>query len=233
MKYDVLREAVCEANRALGRSGLVMLTFGNVSGADLKGGVMAIKPSGVDFGALRPRDMVVVSLDSGEVKEGALRPSSDTPAHLHLYRTLEGIEGVVHTHSHYATVWAQARKPLPCFGTTHADYFHGEVPVTRELGEAEVLGDYELNMGRVIAERFAEDQRNPSALPAVLVAGHGPFTFGADPEAALENALVLEEAARMAFHALLLEEKLEPIPRFLLDRHFQRKHGKTAYYGQA
>jgi L-ribulose-5-phosphate 4-epimerase len=193
---------------------------------------MAIKPSGVDYEVLVPEDMVLLDLNSGEVVEGHYRPSSDSATHLELYRTFPRIGGVVHTHSRYATVFAQARKAIPCLGTTHADYFHGHVPVTRILTRDEVEKDYEANTGRVIVQHFEQASLDPADVPGVLVAGHGPFTWGASVEKALEHALLLEEVARMAFETWVLQPGQEPLPDYLTDKHFLRKHGKDAYYGQ-
>ena len=232
MKYQSLREQVCEANREIGRTGLAMLTWGNASGVDRDAGVVAIKPSGVAYGDLRAEDIVILALDTGDVVEEGLRPSSDTPTHLHVYREFESIGGLVHTQSHYATAWAQARREIPCFGTTHADTFYGAVPLTRMLTEEEVKEAYELNTGLVIVERFREGKLDPVEVPGVLAAGHAPFAWGDGPHQALHHAIILEEVARMALHALLMEPALTPIPRYLLDKHYQRKHGKNAYYGQ-
>jgi len=232
MKHRDIRERVCEANREIGRSGLAILTWGNASGADREAGVMAIKPSGVDYDVLTPEDIVVVSLASGEPVEGRGRPSSDTPTHLELYRAFEGIGGVVHTHSRYGTVWAQAGRELPCYGTTHADSFYGAIPVTRMMTEAEVREAYERNTGLVIVERYRTGRLDPAQVPGVLVAGHAPFAWGGSPAKALENAMVLEEVARMALNSLALRPDLGPIPAYLLDKHYLRKHGANAYYGQ-
>jgi len=232
MKHEALREAVCEANRAIGRSGLAMLSWGNASGVDRDAGVMAIKPSGIACGDLQPEDLVIVEIETGETRDNGLRPSSDTPTHLHLYSEFESVGGLVHSHSHYATVWAQARREIPCLGTTHADTFYGTLPLTRMLNEAEVREAYELNTGAVIVERFRKDKLDPLAVPGVLVAGHGPFAWGSGPLQALHNAVALEEVAKMALHALALEPGSDPIPRYLLDKHYLRKHGKGAYYGQ-
>lgn len=232
MSYEQLRESVYRANMALVEAGLVVLTWGNASGADRAAGVMAIKPSGVAYDKLRPADIVVLSLTTGHVIDGAGRPSSDTPSHLHLYRSFESINGVVHTHSTCATAFAQAMHDLPCLGTTHADSFFGAVPVTRPLTAAEIASDYELNTGRVIVECFKERRLDPAQVPAVLVASHAPFTWGATPEKAVENAIVLESAAQMALHTYALTPATAPVPQALLDKHFLRKHGPSAYYGQ-
>lgn len=232
MRYADLKERVLLANRALVEAGLVVLTWGNVSGADRRAGVMAIKPSGVSYRELRVGNIVVVEIETGQVVEGDLRPSSDTPTHLELYRSFEKIGGVAHTHSPCATSFAQAARELPCLGTTHADSFHGTVPVTRLLSPEEVAEAYELNTGKVIVERFRQGGIDPAAVPAVLVAGHGPFTWGESPEAAVENSIVLEYSARMALDTLRLAPDVEGIPRYLLDKHFLRKHGPGKYYGQ-
>jgi len=232
MKHEALRKAVCAANRELFAAGLAVLTFGNASGADRRAGVVAIKPSGVDYGAMKPEDITVVDPASGETVDGSRRPSSDTAAHLALYRAFPGIGGVVHTHSRFATAFAQARRAIPCLGTTHADYFHGPVPLTRLLTRKEVEGDYEANTGRVIVAHFEKESLDPAAFPGVLVSGHGPFAWGENVEKALEHALVLEEVARMAFETLALRPDQNPLPRYLLDKHFLRKHGPDAYYGQ-
>jgi L-ribulose-5-phosphate 4-epimerase len=193
---------------------------------------MAIKPSGVSYDELTADKIVVLSIKTGEVLEGGGRPSSDTPTHLHLYREFPSVNGVVHTHSPNATAFAQAKRPIPCFGTTHADNFYGDIPVTRELRSQEVETDYELNTGRVIVERFRDARLDPGHVPGVLVASHAPFAWGSSPEKAVENAIVLEFAAQMALAGLSLTPDLKPIPTFLLDKHFLRKHGPKAYYGQ-
>lgn len=225
-----LKREVCEANLALVARGLVVETWGNASGVDRERGVLVIKPSGVDYGALRPARMVVVSLETGAVVSGVLRPSSDTPTHRELYRAFPAIGGVVHTHSLHATAWAQANRPIPVLGTTHADYWRGEVPCTRPLRALEMGADYEVDTGRVIVERFRG--LDPMEVPAVLVSSHGPFTWGATVAKAVENAVVLEFVARLAAETERLRGRVEPIPRALLDRHFLRKHGASAYYGQ-
>lgn len=227
---DSLKRQVCQANLDLVREGLVIQTWGNVSGVDRKRGLVVIKPSGVAYDGMKPRDMVVVALDTGEVVEGRYKPSSDTPTHLVLYRAFRGIGGVVHTHSLHATAWAQARRPIPCFGTTQADYWHGEVPCTRPLTAAEIRQDYEANTGQVIVETF--QTLDPLHQPAVLVASHGPFTWGADAADAVHQAVVLEYVARLAAASVRLRPKLRAIPAPLLDKHFLRKHGPGAYYGQ-
>jgi L-ribulose-5-phosphate 4-epimerase len=227
--FDQLKSEVCQANRQLAATGLVVLTWGNVSGIDRDQGVVAIKPSGVAYESLTPADIVVVDL-AGAVVEGELRPSADTPTHLALYRAWDVIGGVTHTHSACATMFAQACRPIPCLGTTHADSFYGEIPVTRSLTEAEVAGDYETNTGAVIVERFAE--LSPVDTPAVLVANHGPFAWAAGPTAAAEMAVVVEEVARMALGAMQINPEVPPLMGYLVDKHHQRKHGPDAYYGQ-
>lgn len=229
---DALKKAVCEANLELVRKGLVLHTFGNASGIDRARGLVVIKPSGVDYEHLRPADMVVVALDSGQVVEGRLRPSSDTPTHLVLYRAFAALGGIVHTHSLYATAWAQAQLDLPCLGTTHADYWHGPVPCTRLLSYREIQGDYETNTGQVIVETIKRRRLDPTHYPGVLVASHGPFTWGADVRQAVEHAVILEYLARLASETLRLNPKTLPVPDSLLDKHFLRKHGPAAYYGQ-
>ncbi len=225
-----LKQAVCDANREICRAGLVVQTFGNVSGIDRDAGQVVIKPSGVSYDEMTARQMVVVSLDSGEVVEGSLRPSSDTPTHLELYRAFADIGGVVHTHSTSATAWAQASHDIPVFGTTHADYFYGAIPCTREMTDAEIRRDCEANTGKVIVERFAK--LDPVQVPGVLVARHGPFAWGADPHAAVHNAVILEHLALLAARTVALEPYPTPFPQALLDKHFLRKHGTDAYYGQ-
>lgn len=229
MKFQRLREGVCAANLELVARGLVTYTWGNVSGIDREAGVVAIKPSGVEYDCLTPDKIVVLGLD-GTLLEAGLRPSSDTPTHLELYRAFPGLGGVAHTHSPFATAFAQACRALPCFGTTHADHFHGAVPVTRRLTVTEVASAYEANTGKVIVEAFAG--LDPLDVPAVLVACHGPFTWGATPAAAVKNSVVLEAVAHMALGSLQLNPALPPIDPHLLDRHFSRKHGPGAYYGQ-
>lgn len=227
-----LRERACAANRALAETGLVIGTFGNVSAVDRASGVFAIKPSGVAYRDLTPEQMVVVSLETGAVVEGALRPSSDTPTHLELYRAFPTIGGIVHTHSEYATVFAQARVPIRCMGTTHADYFHGDIPVTRPMSRDEVERDYERNTGLVIVEAFEDPVAGPEAIGAVLVANHGPFTWGPDASVALERAEVLEYLARLEWRVRTLNPDAPRPDSCLVDKHFHRKHGPSAYYGQ-
>ncbi|MEP0766365.1 MAG: L-ribulose-5-phosphate 4-epimerase AraD [Fimbriimonadia bacterium] len=225
---QTLKERVWEANRRLHDMGLVVHTWGNASARDPETGLIAIKPSGVSYGELTPALISIVRPD-GEPVEGG-KPSSDTPTHLVLYREFQGIGGIVHTHSPHATAWAQARKPIPCLGTTHADHFFGEIPVTDEMTPEEIAGDYEANTGEVIVRCFAG--RDPLEMPAVLVAAHGPFAWGATVEEAVLNASVLEQVARIAAVTLSLRPDAEPIDDALLHRHFLRKHGPDAYYGQ-
>jgi L-ribulose-5-phosphate 4-epimerase len=224
-----IKQSVCRANCDLAKSGLITLTWGNVSGIDREQGLVVIKPSGVPYADLRPDNMVVVDLD-GRIVEGNLRPSSDTPTHVMLYRAFEKVGGIVHTHSRYATVFAQARREVPCLGTTHADHFHGPVPVTRALSESEVSEDYEGWTGRVIVERFIG--LDPIAMPAVLVAGHAPFTWGKSVGGALDNAIALEAVAAMVIGTWSIAPGAPELEPWVLEKHYQRKHGSTAYYGQ-
>jgi L-ribulose-5-phosphate 4-epimerase len=230
MSIQTLREAVLEANLALPRHGLVTFTWGNVSGIDRERGLVAIKPSGVSYEKMRADDIVVLDLEGARV-EGSLRPSSDTPTHLALYRRYADIGGIVHTHSTHASAWAQAQRGIPAFGTTHADYFYGEIPCTRPLTAQEVEDAYELNTGNVIIETLAD--RKPLAMPGILVSEHAPFAWGKSPDDAVHNAVVLEEVARMALLTLTLNPQQKPIPDYLLDKHYLRKHGAKAYYGQS
>jgi len=232
MRYVRLREDVCAANKEIGRTGLAVLTWGNASGVDREAGIMAIKPSGISYDDLTPEDIVIVHLESGRLIEGSMRASSDTPTHLYLYRTFVSIGGIVHTHSHFATVWAQAGRDIPCYGTTHADLFYGPVPVTRALTREEVGGEYEVNTGKVIVEHVDTAGFDVAKNPGVLVRGHGPFSWGDSPRAAVSNAQAMEEVARMAYHSLHLKPELDAVPSYLLDKHFLRKHGADAYYGQ-
>lgn len=224
-----LKKAVLEANLELHRQGLVVFTWGNVSGIDRGKGLVVIKPSGVPYEELKMEHMVVVDLEGNQV-EGSLRPSSDTPTHLVLYRQFPQTGGIVHTHSSWATVWAQAGMGIPAFGTTHADYFYGEIPCTRRMTEGEINSEYEAETGNVIVETFRD--RNPEHMPGVLVFNHGPFTWGKDAEEAVHNAVVLEEVAKLAYNTSVLNNKITPIDKVLLDKHFLRKHGANAYYGQ-
>jgi L-ribulose-5-phosphate 4-epimerase len=233
MQYEELRAQVVEANLALGRAGLVVLTFGNASAVDRDAGVIAIKPSGVSYDRLTPAEISVVDIESGAVVDGRTRPSSDTPTHLVLYRAWLDVGGVVHTHSSFATAWAQAGEEIPCYGTTHADHFDGAVPVTRPLSAAEIEGEYEEATGEVILETFVRHGHEPLDRPAVLVASHGPFAWGASVEEAVENAIALEEVAASALHTRQVRADVPPIDDHLRRRHFRRKHGPEAYYGQS
>ena len=228
----VVRERVWRANQSLVEAGLVSGAFGNASGIDRAHGIILIKPSGVPYDELRPEHLVAVAIDDGRVVDGDLRPSSDTPTHLVLYRRFPDIGGVVHTHSPEATAWAQARLPIPPFGTTHADHFRGAVPVTRPLQDAEVAGEYEHETGMVIVEALEVARLEAADMPAALVAWHGPFTWGPDAETAAANAVALELVAGMARRTLALDPDAQPMPASLLERHFRRKHGSAAYYGQ-
>lgn len=229
MLLKTLREEVLEANLELVRRGLVVYTFGNASGIDRKEALVAIKPSGVPYDKLTPEHMVISDLN-GKIVESKLRPSSDLPTHLELYKQFPHVGGVAHTHSEYATAWAQAGKSIPCFGTTHADYFHGSVPVTDQLNPSEIAGEYELETGKAIGRAFSSI--DPDAIPGVLVAGHAPFCWGPTAAEAAHNAVILEYIARMAYHTLLINAESQPLSRELHDKHFLRKHGRNAYYGQ-
>lgn len=224
-----LRAEVCAANIELSKRGLAPFTFGNASGVDRERGLIVIKPSGVPYDTLRP-DMMVVTDLGGRVVEGDLRPSSDLPTHAVLYRAFDGVGGVVHTHSHYGTAWAQAGREIPCFGTTHADYFHGPVPVTESLSDTEIRDEYEANTGHVIVRRFAGI--DPLRVPAVLVKGHASFAWGTSVSAAVETMSVMEEIAKLAYHTITLNAAATSIDAALHDKHFLRKHGPAAYYGQ-
>jgi L-ribulose-5-phosphate 4-epimerase len=232
MSMQDLREPVATANRALASAGLVTMAFGNASGVDRDRGVLVIKPSGIPCDRIRPEDAVVVALEDGAVVESALRPSSDTPTHRELYRRFPTLGGIVHTHSPYATAWAQAGRSIPCLGTTHADHFAGSVPVTRPLRPEEIHGDYEAQTGAVIVEALERLGQDPLLMPGVLVASHGPFTWGSDPAEAAANATALETVAAMAGRTLALAPDRGPIDDALATRHFRRKHGPGAYYGQ-
>ncbi|MCK4291785.1 MAG: L-ribulose-5-phosphate 4-epimerase AraD [Planctomycetes bacterium] len=227
--HDELRKAVCDANIQLPKHNLVIYSWGNVSGIDRSAGVVAIKPSGVAYHDLTPDKIVLLDLD-GNVIEGHFKPSSDTPTHLELYRNFEAVGGICHTHSPAATAWAQACREIPCFGTTHADYFYGPIPLTEIMTEDTIQNEYELNTGRAIVKRFAG--MDPMQTPAVLMANHGPFTWGKTPADALESMVVLEQTAAMAHDTLTINPKQDQISKALLDKHYLRKHGKNAYYGQ-
>ncbi len=229
---DSLKEAVCKANIDLEKEGLVRLTWGNVSGIDRESGLMAIKPSGVSYADLTPSDIVLVDLEGNKV-EGSLRPSSDTKTHLELYKAWPAIGGITHTHSTYATTFCQAGRELPCFGTTHADHFAGPVPLCRFLNEEEVQEDYEKITGVAIVEHFTDHKIDPVAVPGVLQHGHAPFAWGASPAESVKNAVAMEMCAYMALGGLQLNESMEALPQFVLDKHYQRKHGADAYYGQS
>ncbi len=224
-----LKIEVCQANLELKRNNLIIYSWGNVSGIDRNESIVAIKPSGISYESLTPDDIVLVDLE-GNVVEGQLRPSSDTATHLELYRHFPNIGGICHTHSLNATVWAQACQAIPCLGTTHADYYYGSVPVTATMTKDQIQSDYELNTGKVIVETFTS--LNPDQMLAVLVANHGPFTWGLNPAKAAESAVVLEQVAEMALKTAILKPELPPISQALLDKHYLRKHGKDAYYGQ-
>lgn len=230
---EELKEKVYEANMLLPKHGLVVFTWGNVSGIDREKGLMVIKPSGVEYDEMKPSDMVVVDLESGERVEGDLNPSSDTDTHLVLYRAFKNIGGVVHTHSRWAVSFAQAGRGIPAMGTTQGDYFYGEIPCTRKMTPEEIAGSYELETGNVIVETFNERNINADYVPGVLVNSHGPFSWGTDPENAVHNAVVMEEVAFMDFHALMLEPNRGVMQQELLDKHYLRKHGPNAYYGQS
>ena len=225
---EELKQKVCKANLDLVRHGLVTFTWGNVSGVDRASGLMVIKPSGVEYDTMQPEDMVVVSLATGERVEGKWKPSSDTATHVALYNAFPGIGGVVHTHSRWATSWAQAGRGIPAYGTTHGDYFYGEIPCTRKMTPQEIAGDYEKETGNVIVETVS----SPDDIPAALAHSHGPFAWGTDPHNAVHNAVVLEELAFMAFHTEAIAPGKEIMQQELLDKHYLRKHGKNAYYGQ-
>jgi L-ribulose-5-phosphate 4-epimerase len=233
MLLPQLREQVLHANREIARRGLAPHTFGNASGIDRSGAqsLVVIKPSGVDYASMTPADLVVTDLD-GNIVEGHLRPSSDLDTHTYLYREFPSIGGVVHTHSEFATSWAQARRPIPCLGTTHADYFHGPVPVTEALTAEEVSDGYVHHTGAVIVRRFRSENLDPIAVPGVLVAGHAPFAWGKSPSDAVEHADVLEYIARLAFRTVLLNPSASGLPVYVSEHHYQRKHGPKATYGQ-
>lgn len=227
---EQLKEQVFQANLLLPKHGLVTFTWGNVSGIDRAQGLVVIKPSGVSYDEMKAEDMAVVELETGKKVEGNLKPSSDTPTHLELYKAFPNVGGIVHTHSRWATSFAQAGRGIKALGTTHADYFYGEIPCTRKMAPAEIQGDYEKETGLVIRETFAG--KDPDAVPAVLVYSHGPFAWGKDPMNAVHNAVVLEEVAFMNLHALMLTPGIPPMQQELLEKHYLRKHGRNAYYGQ-
>ena len=229
MDLKELREQVLEANLLLPKHNLVTFTWGNVSGIDRESGLVVIKPSGVSYDGMGVEDMVVLDLEGNRV-EGKWKPSSDTPTHLALYKAFPQCGGIVHTHSRWATTFAQAGKGIPAMGTTHADYFYGEIPCTRHLTDEEIHGEYELETGNVIIETFRN--RDPAAIPGVLVCSHGPFAWGTDAMNAVHNAVVMEEVAFMDWHAMMINPELSPMQQTLLDKHYLRKHGKNAYYGQ-
>ena len=231
MGHDRLKEEVWQANIDLAESGLIVLTWGNASGVDRDQGVMAIKPSGVEYDGLQVEDMVVLDLETGEKVEGDLNPSSDGPTHLAVYRAVPELGGIVHTHSCYATIWAQSRLEIPCLGTTHADHFYGPIPLTRTLSEQEIQEAYEENTGRVIVEHLLNRGVPALHVPAVLVPHHGPFVWGSNAADAVKNAVILEAVAKMAAHTIRLNPDVQ-MPRNLLNKHFTRKHGPNAYYGQ-
>ncbi|MCL6359097.1 L-ribulose-5-phosphate 4-epimerase [Pectobacterium polaris] len=229
---ETLKKQVLEANLALPQHNLVTFTWGNVSAVDRQRGLMVIKPSGVEYSAMTLEDMVVVELESGKVVEGTKKPSSDTDTHRVLYLEFADIGGIVHTHSRHATIWAQAGKDIPAWGTTHADYFYGSIPCTRLMSDAEINGRYEWETGRVIVETFRQRGISPVDVPAVLVNSHGPFAWGKDADNAVHNAVVLEELAYMGIFSRQLTPQLGEMQQTLLDKHYLRKHGKNAYYGQ-
>lgn len=230
--YDDLKKRVYEANMLLPKHGLVTFTWGNVSEIDRTAGVIAIKPSGVEYDKLKPEHIVVLDLNSGEIVDGKLNPSSDTPTHIELYKRFSDIGGIVHTHSPHGTGWAQAGRDLPAYGTTHADYFYGPIPCTRPLTKEEVDSAYELNTGKVIADTFESRGIDPNAVPGVLVSVHAPFSWGTDAKNAVHNAVVLEEVAKTAFMCEIINPEISVMPSYVLDKHYNRKHGKNAYYGQ-
>ncbi len=227
---EQLKEQVFQANLLLPKHGLITFTWGNVSGIDREKGLVVIKPSGVAYDVMQTEDIVVVELETGKVVDGELKPSSDTPTHVELYKAFPNIGGIVHTHSRWATSFAQAGRGIAALGTTHADYFYGEIPCTRKMTKAEIEGEYEKETGSVIIETFKD--KDPDAIPAVLVHSHGPFTWGKDAMDAVHNAVVLDEVAFMNFHTLMLEPKIQSMQQELLDKHYLRKHGANAYYGQ-
>ena len=231
MMLEKLREEVYRANMELPERGLVVYTWGNVSGIDREAGLVVIKPSGVEYDELKPSDLVIVDLNNNIV-EGTMNPSSDTKTHVELYKAFPSIGGIVHTHSPYAVGWAQAGRDIPCYGTTHADYFYGCVPCSRNLTAQEVDEDYELNTGKVIAEEFAKRKLDPKATPGIICHSHGPFTWGKDAAQAVYHAVVLEELAKMAMYTVMIDPMAAAAPQYVQDKHYLRKHGPNAYYGQ-
>lgn len=228
---DELKQKVFDANMLLPKHGLVTFTWGNVSGVDRERGLVVIKPSGIPYESMTAEDMVVVDLD-GNVVEGKWKPSSDTPTHIELYKAFPDCGGIVHTHSSYATSWAQAGRDIPCYGTTHADYFYGDIPCLRCLTKEEIEEAYERNTGLLIVSEFARLGKDPAAVPGCLCKNHGPFAWGKDPSEAVHNAVVLEEVAKMAYRCEQINRSVQPAPQKLQDKHYLRKHGKNAYYGQ-
>ncbi len=228
---EQLKEMVYQANMELPKRGLITFTWGNVSAIDRESGYLVIKPSGVDYQNMGPDDMVVIDLMGNRI-EGKYKPSSDTATHIELYKKYPEIGGVVHTHSTWATSWAQAGRSIPLYGTTHADYFYGEIPCARSLSEDEINGEYEKNTGLVIIETLSEMQINPKSMPGILLKNHGPFTWGKDANEAVHNAVVLEEVAKMACYSEIINPQVMPAPQVIADRHYLRKHGANAYYGQ-
>ena len=228
---ETLKKQVCKANIELQTRGLITYTWGNVSGIDRRKGLVVIKPSGVNYDELTPEKMVVLDLEGNKI-EGDLSPSSDTATHLELYKKYTSIGGITHTHSNNATSWAQSGRNIPFFGTTHADYFHGDIPCTRQMTAEEINGEYEKNTGLVIIETLENNNIDPEEMPAILCRSHGPFTWGKDADEAVHNAVVLEEVAEMALKTVILSPQLSPAPQVLSDKHYFRKHGKNAYYGQ-
>lgn len=226
---EKLKEQVYETNMELQRKGLVIYTWGNVSGIDREKGLVVIKPSGVEYDTMKPEDMVVLDL-KGNIVEGKYKPSTDTPTHLVMYNTYPNIGGVVHTHSEWATIFAQAGMDIPAFGTTHADYFYGDIPCTRDLTDEEISGEYEKETGNVIVETIGD--KDPLEVPAIIVKNHAPFTWGKNPENAVYNAVVLDKVAQMAYNTMILNPRVSRVKQHLLDKHYLRKHGANAYYGQ-
>lgn len=231
-EIEMMKKRVFKANLQLPKWGLVKLTWGNVSEINRELGVIVIKPSGVDYGDMEADQMVVVDFEGNPVEEKSLKPSSDLPTHIELYRSFKLIKSVVHTHSKNAVSWAQSGEALPCYGTTHADAFYGEVPITRQLSQFEVNQAYELNTGKVIVETFEKEKIDPLSIPGVLVNGHGPFTWGASVKEAIENSLILDEICSMALMTQLIQKNSNLLPNYILDKHYFRKHGENAYYGQ-